>query len=215
MQVRLNDDPDARVELETRLGVVLRTRQPGTRFWVCQTPAAAEKQVTCLKVYEGEVEWEAKGDVKTFTAGQGTFALDGNPAGPARCPSPASFDEWLQATEHDQPTQDLGGLVGASPLCVPDASTTTSSVSATTSATSSPTTESHQQPGTTAKKRPPPTAPVTPPPTEASPPTAPEATPPTVPDTPVPTVPDTPAPTVPDTPAPTVPDTPAPTVPST
>jgi len=59
--------------------------------------------VTCLKVYEGEVEWEAKGDVKTFTAGQGTFALDGNPAGPARCPSPASFDEWLQATEHDQP----------------------------------------------------------------------------------------------------------------
>jgi len=69
MQVRLNDDPDARVELETRLGVVLRTRQPGTRFWVCQTPAAAEKQATCLKVYEGEVEWEAKGDVKTFTAG--------------------------------------------------------------------------------------------------------------------------------------------------
>ena len=215
MQVRLSDEPDARVELETRLGVVLRTRQPGTRFWVCQTPSTAPKQGTCLKVYEGEVEWEAKGNVQSFTAGQGTFAADGNPAEPARCPSPASFDEWLQATEHDQATQDLGGLMSTSPPCGPDAGTTTTSLSTTTSATSSPSTQSPQQPGTTAKRRPPPTTIATTPTEGSPPPTTPETTPPTVPDTTPPTVPDTTPPTVPDTTPPTQPDTSPPTVPGT
>lgn len=214
MKVQLSDDPDARVELETRLGVVLRTRKPGTRFWVCQTPATADKQATCLFVYEGEVEWEAKGNVQSFTAGHGTFALDGNPAEAARCPSLASFDQWLQATEHDQPTPDLGGLMTTSPPCVPDASTTTSSVGATTSATSAATTQSPQQPGTTTKKRPPPTTIATSP-TEGTPPTTPETTRPTVPDTTPPTVPDTTPPTVPDTTPPTQPDTSPPTVPVT
>jgi hypothetical protein len=214
IQVRLNDDPDARVELTTRLGVVLRTRQPGTRFWACQAPAGPGPQATCLRVYAGEVQWEAKGDVKSFTAGQGTFALNGDPAEPARCPSAAAFDEWLQATEKDQAKQDLGGLVDASPLCVPDAGTTTSSVSATTSATSSDATQSPQQPTTTAKKRPSPTTSAPPPPTAGTPPTTPETTAPTVPDTTTTTVPDTPAPPPPDTTQPP-PDTSPPTVPVT
>jgi hypothetical protein len=213
--VQVSDDPDARVELETRLGVVLRTRQPGTRFWVCQTPATAEKQGTCLVVYEGEVEWEAKGDVQSFTAGYGTFAADGNPAQPARCPSLSSLDEWRQGMEKDQETRPLDALVAASPPCVPDESTTTSSVSETTSATSSATTGSAQQPGTTAKKRPPPTT-IGTPPTDGTPaPKSPETTRPTVPDTTPPTVPDTTPPTVPDTTPPTQPDISPPTVPGT
>ena len=215
MQIRLNDDPDARVELTTRLGVVLRTRQPGTRFWVCQAPAGTGPQATCLRVYAGEVEWEAKGDVKSFTAGQGTFALNGGPAEPATCTSAAAFDEWLQATEKDQATQDLGGLVGTSPPCAPDAGTTTSSVSVTTSATSSATTQSPQQPTTTAKKRPSTTTSATSPTTAGTPPTTPETTRPTVPETTTTTtVPDTTAPPPPDTTQPP-PDTSPPTVPVT
>ena len=66
-----------------------RAAHPATRYEVLGVPdpATAEKQGTCLNVYEGEVEWEAKGDVQSFTAGHGTFAANGNRAEPARCPS--------------------------------------------------------------------------------------------------------------------------------
>jgi hypothetical protein len=208
LEVTLDPDADPRLHLETSTNVVLRPLQKGTKFYACQSDPNIAEPATCLFVFTGEVEWEAKGDVKTFHAGEGTFALHGDPASPASCPSLSAFDEWLQAALYNKAEQDLGGLVGHSPPCTTGLTSESTASSAATPAPPVPTTVGGTQPGTTPRRpRPPQTSgsPAPPAPPEATPPT-PEPTPPTpepTPPTPEPTPP-TPEPT-PPTPEPTPP----------
>jgi hypothetical protein len=210
--VTLSDDPDARVELETSVNVVLRTLQPGTEFWVCQTPPKADKQGTCLFVYKGEVEWEAKGNVQRFHTGQGTFSPNGDPALPARCPSLEAFDQWKQATLGFEDAPALDGLIAAAPPCpdgVPAESTTSSTATEVTATTAPTTSGGGQSPPTTRRPRPTPPPTGTPAPGTPAPPPPPETTP-TTPET-TPTTPET-TPTTPET-TPTTPETTPPTTP--
>jgi hypothetical protein len=219
LQVTLDPNADPRLHLETSTNVVLRPLQKGTKFYACQTDPNIPKPATCLFVFTGEVEWEAKGDVKTFHAGEGTFAFHGDPASPASCPSLHDFDEWLQAALYNKTEQDLGGLVGGSPPCTAGLPSESTASSAATPAPPVPTLGGTQPATTPRRPRPP-----SPPPTTGSPgpPAPPEATPPTpepTPPTPEPTPP-TPEPPVDSTEPPVdstapTPPTPAPPVDTT
>jgi hypothetical protein len=218
LQVTLDADAEPRLRLETSTKVVLRPLEKGTKFYVCQEPPDKPQAGTCLSVFAGEVEWEAKGDVKRFKAGESTFATDGGAATPARCATLHDFDEWLQAALYNKADKDLGGFVSTAPLCGDDSSTSTSTVSTSTV----PGTGVIPLPtGTPAKPRPPAQRPPPVPPDTG--PAPPVGTPPqpaptdTPPPTPVPTdtTPPTPVPTdtTPPTPVPT--DTTPPVVPPT